>query len=112
MARPAKSEKRDRQLNLKLTMRELDWVKRRAGTAGLRVVEFARRELLCDRPVRARPEVRPGQLDALFMAQVSRIGNNLNQIARRLHQLHMPEPATLHAVLREIRDIIRKSSEK
>jgi hypothetical protein len=49
-------------------------------------------------------------LAPLFLAHLSRIGNNLNQIARRLHQLDLAAPAALEAVLEEIRALIRKAS--
>jgi len=41
-----------------------------------------------------------------LLAHFSRIGNNLNQIARRLHQLDLAAPAALEAVLEEIRALI------
>jgi hypothetical protein len=107
MARPTKSEKRIRQLNLKLTEREFAWVLRRAVAARIPVADFGRAQLLATRKVGKLPANLP-HLDPLFMAQVSRIGNNLNQIARRLHEYRIPAPEDLEAVLVFIREIIRK----
>jgi hypothetical protein len=106
MARPTKHEKRDRQLNLKLTRREFDYVCARA--ARQRPVDFARAQLLADRPVRTHAQ--HGHLDPLFLLQLSRLGNNLNQIARRLHGRPAPPPAGLGPLLNEIRDLIRKGA--
>lgn len=110
MSRPTKSEKRDRQLNLKLTGREFDWVRTRAGASGMQPVDFGRAQLLAERPVRARHRAAPGHLDPLFLAHLSRIGNNLNQIARRLNEFKIVPPSALEPLLEAIREIIRKAS--
>ena len=106
MGRPGKSVKRNRQLNLKLTEREYAWVIERAVEARMKPVDFGRAQLFADGKVRRSAEARP-HLDPLFMAQLSRIGSNLNQIVRRLHQLHMPAPGELDGLLASIREIIR-----
>lgn len=108
MARPTKRDKRIRQLNLKLTAREHNWVCRRASAEGLPPVEFGRAQLLAERPVRAALSRGPGHLDPLFLSHLSRIGNNLNQMARKLHQLHMPPDSGLERLLEQIREIIGK----
>src|ERR1700749_677768 len=92
MARPTKHDKRDHQLNLKLTLREYNWVCNRAAASGLRPVEFGRAQLLAERALRMARVVAPPHLDPLFLAHLSRIGNNLNQLTRRLHEFHMPPP--------------------
>jgi hypothetical protein len=107
MARPRKSNKRVRQLNLKLTEREFTWVAQQAVGARMTPVDFGRAQLFATRKVRKFPDARP-HLDPLFMAQVARMGNNLNQIARRFHQFHLPAPAELDEVLAGVREIIRK----
>lgn len=109
MGRPTKSEKRVCQLNLKLTEREFDWVRGQADAVRMQVADFGRAQLFATRKVRKCPEAQP-HLDPLFMSHVSRIGNNLNQIARRLHQLHAPAPVDLESTLASIRDIIRKGN--
>jgi hypothetical protein len=106
MARPTKHEKRERQLNLKLTRREFDFVCARAARRSLRPVDYAREQLLAERPVRTHAQ--HGHLDPLFLLQLSRLGNNLNQIARRLNVMRMAEPEGFGPLLEEIRGLIRK----
>jgi Bacterial mobilisation protein (MobC) len=110
MARPPKREKRDRQLNLKLTTREHAWVCGRAEALRMRLADYARLQLLSDRPRRSDTEASTPHLAPLFLAHLSRIGNNLNQIARRLHQLDLAAPSALEAALEEVRALIRKAS--
>lgn len=109
MSRPRKSTKRNRQLNLKLTEREFAWVLQQAVAVRMTPVDFGRAQLFATRKLRKLPES-AAHLDPLFMAQMGRIGNNLNQIARRLHQFHTPAPADLEDVLASVREIIRKGS--
>ena len=108
MARPTKHEKRDHQLNLKLTRREFDFVCARAARRALRPVDYARAQLLVERTAQARAQ--RGHLDPLFLLQLSRLGNNLNQIARRLNAARMPAPEALIPLLAEIRNLIRKGA--
>lgn len=107
MARPSKSEKRDQQLNIKFTARELAWLRARAARTGMSLVDYSRAQLLADRPLRVARLPGANQLDPLFIAQLSRIGNNLNQIARRMNGLDIPPPPELPPLLDAIRDIIR-----
>jgi hypothetical protein len=110
MGRPTKSEKRDRQLNLKLTARELDWVRARAAKAGMRAVDFARAQLFVERRLRASRRPQVAHLDPLFIAQVSRIGNNLNQMTRSFHRGQISAPAELGPLLQAIRDVVNKGA--
>ena len=108
MARPTKHEKRDRQLNLKLTRREFDFVCARAAQRALRPVDYARAQLLAERT--AHTHAQHGHLDPLFLLQLSRLGNNLNQIARRLNGARTSAPEELVPLLAEIRSLIRKGA--
>ncbi|EJW10836.1 hypothetical protein A33M_3997 [Rhodovulum sp. PH10] len=47
--------------------------------------------------------------DPLFQVQLSRLGNNLNQITRRLHSVNKPSPPTLEPLLQEIRALIHRA---
>ena len=109
VARPTKRDKRDHQLNLKLTAREQAWVYRRAAAAGLRPVDYGRAQLLSERALKAARINAPPHLDPLFLAQLSRIGNNLNQIARKMHAFGQPAPPMLEHLLSEIRASIRQA---
>ncbi len=110
MGQPTKAERRERQLNVKLTAREHGWVVRMSQMAGLRPVEFGRLKLLADRPLRGGASTPKAHLDPLLLSHLSRVGNNLNQIARKLHQLNFPAPSELGEVLEEIRGLLRKAS--
>ena len=72
-------------------------------------MDFGRAMLLADRPLPARPKGAATHLDPLFLAALSRIGNNLNQIARRLHEFDVTAPADLESVLATIREMFGKA---
>jgi hypothetical protein len=110
MGRPTKREKRDQQFNIKLTLREIASVRARAGAARMRPVDFGRTQLLADKPLRRAVSNAAPHLDTLFLLQLSRVGNNLNQIARKFNQTGLCPPATLEVLLRDIRELIRKGS--
>src|SRR5258708_6268565 len=99
MGRRAKPETRDHQLNLRLTAREYNLICARATAARMRPVEYGRLQLLMERSVKITQTAASAHLDPLFMQQLSRIGNNLNQITRRLHQFEVTAPPALDAVL-------------
>jgi hypothetical protein len=105
MARPKVKEKRDKQLNLKITARELELLRARAAAAGVRPVDYGRARLFAEWRATARQAATP-HLDPLLIAALSRIGNNLNQITRRLNTLDIPAPPSLEPLLREIRTLI------
>jgi hypothetical protein len=46
-----------------------------------------------------------------LLVQLSRVGNNLNQIARGLHQFAVPTPELLSPVLSELRDLLRQAEQ-
>ena len=96
------------QLNLSLTMREWESVKRRAQTLGMRPAHFGRAVLL-DESRTAAPRTQPEpNLDRLVYGALSRLGNNLNQLLRHLHATGDPLPADLEPLLRDIRHIIAR----
>lgn len=110
LGRPSKTEKRDQQLNIKLTLRELATIRARASAACLRPVDYGRAQLLADGLPHRAASAASSHLDTLFLLQLSRLGNNLNQIARKLNRTGVLAPAALDALLAEIRDVIRKAS--
>jgi hypothetical protein len=108
MARPKKSEPRDKRLNLSLTANELEHIKRRAGALGMRPVHFGRTMLLSRN---SEPAVKSGTNDnvqRLVYAQLVRLGNNLNQMVRHLYQTGEPLPSDLEPLLKDIRQIIER----
>ena len=79
MARPVKQseEKRIERFNLRLTLAEVEDLRRRAALAGMLPHEYARRRILGH--VIQPP---PGRADAALISEVNRIGVNVNQLAR------------------------------
>jgi hypothetical protein len=106
MGRPKLLITRDRQFNVGLTAAELAEVQRAARLAGMRPVDYGRAKLLSRSGRIPRTEYSVRQLDPLLLVQLSRIGNNLNQIARRLNELSLPAPQELEPLLAEIRSIL------
>ena len=106
MGRKPLKIKRERQLNLSLTVQEHEVLHQRAASAGMRPVDYARARIFLGRS----PTLRAAQthhLDPLLLTQLSRIGNNLNQIARKLHALSLPPSAELEPALQEVRALLR-----
>lgn len=109
MGRPKLENTRDRQFNVGLTAFELETVQRAARLAGMRPVDYGRAKLLSKPGRITRTAYAVRQLDPLLLVQLSRIGNNLNQIARRLNDLALPEPEDLAPLLAEIRSLLREA---
>jgi hypothetical protein len=108
MARPRSSELRDKQFNLSLTARELERIKHRAQALGMRPIYFARTILLdSERKISGKREAE-NNLARLIHSQLVRLGNNLNQLVRHLHQTGDPLPADLEPLLNDIRQIINR----
>lgn len=116
MPKLPEDKRRDQQLNFSLTRDELTRLRRRADQAGMRLLDFGRILLLreggdagalragsdgCE----ASPEARERRL---LGTALIRVGNNLNQIARRLHSRDEPAPAALEPLLTEIRALINR----
>src|SRR5262249_5933532 len=108
MGRPNKAEPRCEQLNLSFTTSELESIKRRAQTLGMRPVHFGRAVLLDqDRTVTVEREPE-NNLELLIYSQLARLGNNLNQLMRHLHRTGEPLPADLEPLLKDIRHILER----
>jgi hypothetical protein len=108
MGRPKKSEPRHRQFNLSLTDSELDSIRRRAEAVGMRPVHFGRALLLDQNRKAATKREADNNLLRLTYGQLVRLGNNLNQMVRHLHQTGDPLPADLEPLLNDIRQIVVK----
>ena len=110
MGRPRKSEPRSEQLNLSLTASELESIKRRAESVGMRPVHFGR-ALLLDKTRKAsvgHDQNNSSNIERLIYGQLVRLGNNLNQMVRHLHGTGDPLPADLEPLLTDIRQIITR----
>jgi hypothetical protein len=110
MGRKKLDIKRDRQLNMRLTAQEHGLLHQRAASAGMRPVDYARARLF-SKPFRtlAKASETP-HLDPLFLVSLSRIGNNINQIARQLNARAIPLPPSLEPLLQEVRTLIRRAA--
>lgn len=103
MGRPPKDNPRCQQLNLSLTTGELELIRWRADTAGMRLAEYARAALLTTTPPRPAQRAIGSNVDRLFVAQLRRLGGNLNVMLKKLHQTGQAHPPSLDALLGEIR---------
>jgi hypothetical protein len=111
MGRPPNKIKRDRQFNVGLTAREHDLLLACAARAGMRPVDYARGKLFANWRGAEREAASPlPHLDPLFLVQLSRLGNNLNQIARLMNTFHRPPPVDLGELLQKIRALIAKGA--
>jgi hypothetical protein len=108
VARPKHKLKRDRQFNVSLTVREHELLHERAAASGMRPVDYGRARLFGERRTTEFRAASGHHLDPLFHAELSRLGNNLNQIARQLNALRQPAPPMLEPLLLQIRDLINK----
>jgi hypothetical protein len=111
MGRPKKSEPRLHQLNLSLTASELEAIRNRAHALGMRPVHFGRAMLLGHRNNGDVKSESAGNVSRLIHAQLVRLGNNLNQMVRHLHQTGDPLPPDLEPLLNDIRRAIARVSE-
>ena len=107
MGRPKKSEPRDRQLNLSLTAAEYESLVRRAQAVGMRPVHFGR-ALIFDQSRKILTSSEISNIARLNLGQLVRLGNNLNQMVRHLHQTGDPLPPDLEPLLTDIRRIIAR----
>jgi Bacterial mobilisation protein (MobC) len=101
MARRSKEDAGERYtdgLRLQLTPSERAVLEQRAQTAGLTLSAFARFVLLSDLKAPA-PAAYDPQAVRNATAEVSRVGNNVNQMAKHAHQTGaLPEARELRAI--------------
>jgi hypothetical protein len=107
MGRPKTSDPRGQQLNLSLSASELESIRSRAAALGMRPVHFGR-ALLLDQSRTLTKNAAASNTDRLIYGQLVRLGNNLNQIVRHLHQTGDPLPVDLEPLLTDIRRIIAR----
>jgi hypothetical protein len=99
------------QLKLNLTATEYECVVRRARAVGMRPTHFGRALLSKDTAPPLDPH-KPGNVERLSYLALSRLGNNLNQMVRRMHQTGEPAPADLEPLLEDIRQIMDRATKK
>jgi len=100
------------QLKLNLTATEYECIVRRAKTVGMRPTHYSRAVVLSKNAAHTVDRQAPSNADRLNYHALSRLGNNLNQIMRHLHQTGEPAPADLEPLLANIREIINRAARK
>jgi len=104
MARPRKQapERQDRFVSFRVTEDEAAHIEARAAAAGLSVSAYAREQAR-----RGRVVIRQSRgLDAATLETVRRLGVNLNQITRSLHERGGREPPELADLCRLIGQVL------
>jgi hypothetical protein len=105
--RPKSDDPRMRQLKLNLTMSEFAEINRRAHAFDLRLAHYVRNKVLEENPENPTDHV-ARNIQRLILDQLRRIGNNLNQLVKRLHFTGEPLPRDLEPLLTDIRNLIAK----
>jgi hypothetical protein len=110
MPRSSSQSKRARQLNIALHDDEFAALQARADARGMRLVDFARANLLAMRAAQV-SVVLHSKLERLNLEQLKRVGNNLNQIARQLNGLGQMVPSELTETLSAVRRLLRDAAD-
>ncbi len=111
MPRPRSENPRNMPLKLYFTVNELASIKSRAEALGMRPVHFGRSVLLAkdqSLPQANYPQRSMGHV----LTQLSRLGNNLNQMVRHLHATGDPLPADLEPLLADIRALLAREIDR
>jgi hypothetical protein len=74
----------------------------------MRPVHFGRAMMLGQDKAALRGDPVSHNVDRLIYSQLSRLGNNLNQLVRHLHKTGDPLPPDLEPLLADIRQIIAR----
>lgn len=75
----------------------------------MRPIDYGRAKLLGEQAVATATSPNRPHLDPLFLCELSRLGNNLNQLTRKLNSFPQPAPPTLEPLLQEIRAMIARA---
>jgi hypothetical protein len=108
MGRPKATEPRTRQLNLSFSASELQGIKKRACALGMRPAHFGRLLLLDNNKHPVSAAGQGSNINRLVHNQLIRLGSNLNQMVRHLHQTGDPLPPDLEPLLNDIRRLIAR----
>lgn len=109
MGRKKQAIKRNCQFNVGLTPDEHALLMRQAFAAGMRPVDYGRARLFSKHFQTSRRASETPRLDPLLLTHLSRIGNNLNQIARQINARPIPAPPGLEILVQELRVILRRA---
>lgn len=112
MGRPKASNLRDMRLKLNLTATEYECIVLRARAAGMRPTHYSRTAVLSTNAAHTINQQALSNAERLNYHALCRLGNNLNQMVRRMHQTGEPAPADLEPLLADIREIINRATKK
>lgn len=90
-------EKRSEQVKTRFTIAEIDHLRANANRAGLTLADYVRR---CSLQMRILEKA--GGPTPQVLSELSRIGNNLNQIARALNTHRQPVPPEVNAAIAQL----------
>ncbi|MCP3468701.1 MobC family plasmid mobilization relaxosome protein [Bradyrhizobium sp. CCGUVB1N3] len=93
---------------MSLTATEYETIVRRAAALGMRPVHFGRAILLSKERIAVPKSVPTDNGWRLLLVQLSRLGNNLNQLLKVLHTTGDPVPPDLEPLLKDIRSLIAR----
>jgi hypothetical protein len=112
MAWPKVSHLRDVPLKLHLTATEYECVVRRARAVGMRPSHFGRAMVLSKDTASTVVQQATANAERLDYHALSRVGSNLNQMVRHVHQTGASPPADLEPLLADIREIMNRMFKK
>ena len=100
------------QLKLNLTATEYERIARRANAVGMRPTHFSRAMVLNTNGAHPPNGRTASNFEKLNYLALSRLGNNLNQMVRRMHQTDEPAPTDLEPLPADIRAIMDRAVKK
>ena len=112
----SEKRKRSKVIQVRVSPEEKASFLERCKNAGLTTGDYIRVACLKQKPLRRVKRITLSQeLITRFIGLLMRYGNNLNQIARKLNQLHNPAEEDMRAIhqglaqIREMRNFLRKA---
>lgn len=102
----SETRKRTRQLSVRFNETEHAELLRRADAVGLSVPAYLRLQAIDAAPARAsrKPSVNAQQV-AQLLAQIGKLGSNVNQIARHMNSGGRPSFASIDQAMRDVTDM-------
>tara|TARA_R110000764_G_scaffold46793_11_gene104946 strand:+ start:7857 stop:8234 length:378 start_codon:yes stop_codon:yes gene_type:complete len=104
MGRPKKefTARKTIQVNVRMTADDYSKVSNNAETIGLSIAEFIRRKIT----KKSLPKKKVSPSDRKLFVELSRVGNNLNQIAKVLNS-GIRDPFSIHRQLEEVKTLLQ-----
>jgi len=112
MPRPKKADPRAINLTIRVSTAELETLQQRARFARTSIAAYTRAAAFgaAIEAATAAQETSPRDAALRELAhQIHKVGVNLNQMTRRMHEDHSPAPPELPRLLDEIRAYVRKA---